>query len=245
MVNFNMDIKRGYYTLLEGNRMADRVYHRKNGKWEARYIKGKNATGKTVYGSVFADTREEAVAKRDEILGRDPNDIYSAARLNIIILGAGSYGREVKDELEKLRVYNEIAFLDDMRKAPDILGRCVDVAKFRYRYPCAFVAIGDNEIRKKYAKLLIDNGFYVPTIVSPNAIVSPKAKLGVGTMIFAQGNVGAATIGNFCLVQANGLVNAEAKAGDFSRIDNGAIVLKGEKTPEATWLKPGKIYGEV
>ncbi|MBO4461553.1 MAG: hypothetical protein J5749_01580, partial [Lachnospiraceae bacterium] len=83
--------------------MSDRVYHRKNGKWEARYIKGKSATGKTMYGSVFADTREDAIAKRDLVLGRDPKDIYTAARLNIVILGAGSYGREVKEELEKLK----------------------------------------------------------------------------------------------------------------------------------------------
>lgn len=225
--------------------MSDRVYHRKNGKWEARYIKGKSATGKTMYGSVFADTREDAIAKRDLVLGRDPKDIYTAARLNIVILGAGSYGREVKEELEKLKLFNEIAFLDDYVEAPDVLGKCCDVANYKFRYPCAFVAIGDNTIREKYAKLLIENGFFVPTIISPDAVVSAKAKFGVGTMIFAQGNVGAATVGNFCLVQANGLVNAEATLGDFGRIDNGAIVLKGEQVPNGIWLKPGKIYGEV
>lgn len=64
-------------------------------------------------------------------------------------------------------------------------------------------------------------------------------------MIFAQANVGAAEVGNFCMVQANGLVNAEATLGDFGRVDNGAIILKGEHAPGGLWLKPGKIYGEV
>lgn len=41
----------------------------------------------------------------------------------------------------------------------EVKGRCCDVELFRFRYPCAFVAIGDNEIRKQYAKKLIDAGF--------------------------------------------------------------------------------------
>jgi len=225
--------------------MTERVYQRKNGKWEARYVTGKLPSGKTRYGAVFADTKEEAIARRQRILGHDPADPYSAARLNIIILGAGSYGREVKEVLEEIRMFNEIAFLDDYMTGADIRGRCCDAPAFRLRYPCAFVAIGDGEVRRKYAKMLLEAGFYIPTIVSPDAIVSAKAKIGVGTMIFAQANVGAATVGNFCLVQANGLINAEASLGDFGRIDNGAIVLKGEHAPEDTWLKPGKIYGET
>ncbi len=91
----------------------------------------------------------------------------------------------------------------------------------------------------------MEAGFYIPTIISPDAIVSQKAKIGIGTMIFAQANGAAAEVGNFCLVQVNGLVNAEVTVGDFCRIDNGAIVLKGEHMPDGTWLKPGKRYGEV
>ncbi len=238
-------VKCKYMHYIKRLTMSEKIYHRKNGKWEARYVKGKFPNGKTRYGSVFADTREDAIKKRELALGHDPYDKYSAARLNIIILGAGSYGREVKEELEKLHIFNEIAFLDDFSEDKDVLGKCSEVAEYRFMYPCAFVAIGDNEIRKKYANLLVDNGFFVPTIISRDAIVSSKAKIGVGSMIFAQANVGAARIGNFCLVEANGLVSAEASLGDFGRIDNGDIVLKGEKTPKGLWLKPGKGYGEV
>ena len=225
--------------------MSDRVYLRKNGKWEARYVAGKLSNGKTRYSAVFADTREEAIARREIAMGRDPQDPFSGARLNILILGAGSFGHEVKEELEKLHVFNDIDFLDDYVKNDEVKVKCSEAASLHFRYSCAFVAIGDNDIRKKYAKMLLDNGFKIPAIISRDAIVTSKAKIGVGTMVFAQANVGAAEVGNFCLVQANGLVNAETKIGDFCRIDNGAIVLKGETTPEGIWLKPGKIYGEV
>ncbi len=225
--------------------MSERVYHRKNGKWEARYVKGKSETGRTLYGAVFADTKEEAIAKRELLLGHDPCDEYSAARLNLIILGAGSYGREVKEELERIHLFSEIAFLDDYSTESDVIGKCIDAPKFRFKYSCGFVAIADNDIRRNYAKLLVDAGYFVPTIISPAAIVSPKAKIGVGTMIFAQANVGAAKIGNFCMVETNGLVNAEADVHDFAKIDSGAIVLKGEQVPESTWLKPGTIFGKA
>ena len=91
--------------------MSERIYHRKNGKWETRYVRGKLPNEKPRYGSVFADTREEAIAKIERVLGHNPEDPYSPATLNILILVAGSYGREVKEELEKLHVFNEIAFL--------------------------------------------------------------------------------------------------------------------------------------
>ena len=87
-------------------RMSERVYQRKNGKWEARYAKGKSASGRTLYGSAFGDTREEAIANRELKLGHNPDDPFSGARLNIVILGAGSFGREVKEELEKLHIFN-------------------------------------------------------------------------------------------------------------------------------------------
>ena len=48
---------------LERCEMSERVYLRKNGKWEARYIVGKTKSGHTKYRSVFGDTKEEAIAK--------------------------------------------------------------------------------------------------------------------------------------------------------------------------------------
>lgn len=225
--------------------MAKLVYQRKNGKWEARYKKGKKEDGSTRYGCVIGKTREEAIERRRALLGYDPESPISRSEMNILILGAGSYGREVKEVLEQIRIFRKIAFLDDSVTGEGILGKCTDAEAFRQGYPCAFVAIGDNEVRKKYAQMLMDKHFLIPTIISPDAIVSPKAVIGAGTMICAQGNVGAATVEDFCLVQSNGLVNAGAIVSNYSRIDNGAIILKDEKTPESMWLKPGKIYGDV
>ena len=42
------------------------VYHRKNGLWEARYVKGYDEHGRKLYGSVYAHTCREAKEKRQE-----------------------------------------------------------------------------------------------------------------------------------------------------------------------------------
>ncbi|MBQ7969075.1 MAG: tyrosine-type recombinase/integrase [Clostridia bacterium] len=48
-------------------RKGERVYHRKDGLWEARYIKDIDATGKKKYGSVYARTYREVKEKRQNI----------------------------------------------------------------------------------------------------------------------------------------------------------------------------------
>lgn len=40
------------------------IYKRKDGRWEARYIKGYNLSGKTKYGYVYGKTYKEAREKQ-------------------------------------------------------------------------------------------------------------------------------------------------------------------------------------
>ena len=146
--------------------MTDRVYRRKNGRYEARYVRGRDgATGKLKYGTVSGATREEAIARRAEKLGISLNDPAGASEMNILILGAGSFGREVREVLKSLRIFNKIDYLDDNLTGEDIKGKCEDAEFFRVSYACAFVAIGNNEIRKKYAEMLISAKYYIPTVI--------------------------------------------------------------------------------
>ena len=45
-------------------RRGDSVYHRKDGLWEARYVKSIDTFGKKKYGSAYGKTRREAKEKR-------------------------------------------------------------------------------------------------------------------------------------------------------------------------------------
>ena len=139
------------------------VYLRKDGRWEARYKKGVSPEGKTIYGAVYGSTKEEVLKRRSLITGApEAAEICQPTEMNLLILGAGTHGRDVYEIAESLHLFQKIRFLDDMTEGTNIIGKCRDAVQFRKQYPCALIAIGDNVIRKKYAKLLKECGFLAP-----------------------------------------------------------------------------------
>lgn len=53
-------------------RRGENIRKRKDGRWEARYPKGKNEKGNTVYGAVYGSTYKEAKEKRRQLLENPP-----------------------------------------------------------------------------------------------------------------------------------------------------------------------------
>ena len=49
-------------------RRGENIRKRKDGRWEARFPKGKNEKGKTIYGAVYGSTYKEAKEKRRQML---------------------------------------------------------------------------------------------------------------------------------------------------------------------------------
>ena len=45
-------------------RRGESIYKRKDGRWEARYVKGVDSNGKKVYGSVYARTYRDVKEKQ-------------------------------------------------------------------------------------------------------------------------------------------------------------------------------------
>lgn len=220
---------------------ANGIYRRSDNRWEARYKKGIGPDGRAVYGSVYGATREEVEQKRLNLVG-DQSDKRVPTELNLLILGAGSHGRDIMEIAESLHVFNKISFLDDIVEGKDIIGRCKDAARFRNEYPCAFVAIGDNKKRKQYASFLKDRNFLIPKLVAPTATISSNAKLGEGTVIMSQANLGAANIGKFCIIAPSCTISSDVEIEDHVRIDSGAIIPRGAKLPNGIWVKSGEIY---
>lgn len=217
------------------------VYKRNDGRWEARYVKGYSENGRAVYGAVYGQTEEEVIEKRNAIYAVTEEEKHVPAKMNLLILGAGSHGHSVKEITESLRVFQKISFLDDKETGADIIGKCSDAQKFKEEYPCAFVAIGNNEVRRKYATFLKECNFLIPSIISPAANISKDAKIGEGVVIMPQSTVSNAEIGDFCIVASNSLVNFGCVVGEFSHIDCGGIILKGCNVKPNTYIGYGEI----
>ncbi|MCR5339528.1 MAG: hypothetical protein K6E75_13330 [Lachnospiraceae bacterium] len=217
------------------------IHKRKDGRWYARYQRELKPDGKSGYSYVYGKTKEEVEARLKEIELENLH-MSSPKELNLLILGAGTHGRDVKEIAESLHVFRKIRFLDDKVIGEDILGKCEEVSNFRKEYPCAFIAIGDNKVREKYAKLIIKQRFLIPTLVAPSAFISSHAKIGEGTVVMPQTNLGAVNVKSFCIVAAGCTIGSDVELSDYTRVDSGAIVPKSEYVPEGTWIRSGEIY---
>ena len=217
------------------------VYKRTDGRWEARYKKGVGPDGRAKYGAVYGSSKEEVIKRRNDII---PDTTVYPTELNLLILGAGSHGRDVMEIAESLHIFNKISFLDDNIEGENIIGKCTEAVDFRTEYPCAFVAIGDNKKRKKLATYLKTHHFLIPKLVATNATISSNAVIGEGTVIMSQANVGACNVGDFCIIAQSCNINTDSVISDYAMVDCGAIVSRGGVLGECGIVKTGEIYSK-
>lgn len=200
-------------------RTGDNIRQRTDGRFEARYIKGRNDEGRAVYGYCYGKTLEEASRKREEALRRGG----AVREMNLLILGAGSHGREVQELAESLRVFRKIAFLDDAK--PGVLGPCRKLGQYVDRYPVAISAVGDQALRMKWMAELARTGFILPVLIHPGAMVSSSAEIGCGTVVCAQATIGAgAQIGRGCIISSGATIDRDVKVADGTYLGCGQVV---------------------
>jgi len=164
-------------------------------------------------------------------------------RMNLLILGAGSQGHVVRETAEAIGIFEKIAFLDDNLELPGVLDSLENFQKYRESFPVAFVAIGDNGLRRTLIEQLEQTGFIVPVLRHPTATISPTAKAGAGTIFEAKSIVNASVnIGKGVILASASIVDHGAAVGDYVHLAAGAMVQKGAKVPDGTKISSGTIY---
>lgn len=206
-------------------RTGDNIRLRSDGRYEARYIKGRNKDGKIQYGYCYGKTYEEAAEKREWQLNKRGNT--GPRQMNLLILGAGSHGREVYEVAEGLRIFNKIAFLDDKEIGAAIIGKCEFFEQYLDNYPIAIPGVGNNELRKQWLEELTEVGFVIPTIIDSSAVVSKDAQVGYGTVVCARAVINReATVGNGCIVSSGAVIARNAHMPDWAFINSGETLLE-------------------
>ena len=201
------------------------VRQRKDGKFEARYKIGRNKKGRTAYASCYGKTYEEAVEKRDKALEEQLIKNNPPVGLNLLILGAGSHGKEVREIAELLHIFQKIDFLDDDKDKLEAIGTWEDFGELKNSYNSAIVAVGNEHTRKLWFAKLRDVGFIIPTLVHPSAIVSQNAKLGAGTVVCARATISSgAQVGSGCIISVGVALGRDEKLDDWTHIDAKGVV---------------------
>ena len=160
----------------------------------------------------------------------------------LLILGAGGYGRTIADMAAQLGIYDRIAFLDDGREGPDVLGNCADYARFLEDGWQMYPAFGNNEFRMHWLRTLLEKGIAVPTLIHPRAYVSPTAKLGVGAVVLPMAAVNTGvTVGDGCIINIGALIDHDCVMEPGSHLAPGAIVKAENRLPACAKIDSGEV----
>lgn len=200
---------------------GDNIRLRIDGRYEARYIKGRNDSGKPVYGYCYGKTYEEAKEKREYQLHK----LNKPREMNLLILGAGSHGDDVYEIAKSLRVFNKIDFLDDDISLERAIGKWNDAEGLFEQYPMAIVAVGDETTRRKWIEKLSVLGFIIPTLIHPTAFIPEGVTVGSGTVICARSTISTGvTIGKGCIVTSGSTVPRKTTIPDYGYFDFDKVI---------------------
>jgi sugar O-acyltransferase (sialic acid O-acetyltransferase NeuD family) len=173
---------------------------------------------------------------------------------NIIIIGARGLGRTIYGYLEEFDTYKKDffikGFLDDNKEALDGYGDYAQIIGTVDDYKisdndCFICAIGDNQYREKYVKIIKDKGGVFVSMVHPLTRIAKDATVGVSCIIGPWTIVeSGAKIGDFCLIQTGAIIGHDVSVGDFSRIDSRAICAGSSKLSEYVTVYTGAIVNQ-
>lgn len=207
-------------------RTGDNIRLRSDGRYEARYIKGRTESGKICYGCCYGKTYDEAKEKRDYQLQR----LARPKELNLLILGAGSHGWDVLEIAKSLRIFSKISFLDDDTSKKNVIGSWNDASLFLPDYPVAIVAVGDEDTRKIWSKKLDVLGFITPTLIHPSAFISEDVTIGIGTVICARATIASGVqIGTGCIITSGSTIPRKTIIPNWGYFDFDKIIHYKEK----------------
>lgn len=155
----------------------------------------------------------------------------------MVLYGASGHCRVVIDILEALNMPIDY-IVDDNPELHELLG--YEVKRDCGEYDEAIITIGQNMTRKMKVETLKINKF--AKAVHPTAIVSPRAKIGEGSVVM-QGAIiqSRAEIGNHCIVNTGASVGHDVILHDFVHVASHATITGGAEIGEGTWIGAGSV----
>lgn len=149
---------------------------------------------------------------------------------NLLILGAGQYGKVVQAVAKDIGGYDRIEFLDDV--SDEAIGKWSQYEEFRKDFDCAFVGVGDNKLRLEWFRKLVEAGYTIPTLIHPRAYVFDTAEVGIGTIIEPMAVIHSnVSIGKGCIIAAGSVICHGAV------LENGVNCFSGCVVEESAVLK--------
>ncbi len=165
----------------------------------------------------------------------------------VIIIGAGGHARSVLDILKENNEYEVVGCIDsdypnktklEKMEDVDIIGRDEHLEDYYKKgISNVFVAIGDNETRKKLYEKVVEIGYTPINVISRHSYISKNCILGTGICVMhgAVINVNG-SIGNGCIINTNSSVDHDCEVEDFVHVAPGVAISGMTKIGEGTHI---------
>lgn len=160
---------------------------------------------------------------------------------DIVIIGAGGFGREVAwliEEINKVgKEWNIVGFVDDNE---DIQGKNINdyevignIEWLKSQELNVVNAIGDPKVKKKVMQRLVNSKNLYPVLIHPSVIYSDKVSFGEGSIICA-GNIITVNveIGSHVIINLDCTIGHDVVLGDYNTILPSVNVSGFVKTAE-------------
>lgn len=155
----------------------------------------------------------------------------------MILYGASGHGKVIIEILEANGVKVDYV-VDDNPEITELLG--YEVRRNTGKYDEAIISIGSAQVRKMLVESL-DVKTY-PIAIHPSAIVSPRAKLGEGTVVMHGAIVQTCVeAGKHCIINTGASVDHDCKLGDYVHIAPQAILSGAVEVGDGSWIGAGAV----
>ncbi|KAB2914683.1 MAG: acetyltransferase [Bacteroidetes bacterium] len=170
---------------------------------------------------------------------------------DIIIVGAGGFGREVLALLKNCNAitpaWNVLGFVDDGKTAGEIVNGFTVLGGVEYinqlQKPVAVcIAISLPEVRKAIAEQITNPHVAYPTLIHPSVIISDDeyVEMGKGCVLCINTvltvNI---RLGDFVIMNAGAIINHDAVIRSYSTIMPGVNISTGAQVGEGCYIGTG------
>ena len=149
---------------------------------------------------------------------------------NLIIVGAGQFGREIYTWAKQCGSFNPKVFLDANSEALGIRkGYPLLIASIESYEPMegdVFIcAIGNPSVRANCVRILQMKGAIFVSIIHPSVVFAENVKIGAGVIICPYSVVSAdASVEDFAIINLQVSIGHDAKVGKFAQINPHASI---------------------
>jgi len=144
----------------------------------------------------------------------------------LVIYGAGDHGQVVAEAAE-LAGFDVVGFWDDALEPGEVIGQwpVLEPAEKPISHELAFVAIGDNETRRRAADQLTAGGWSLTSVVHPAASISESATAADGVFVGPQAVVHTgASLETGTIINSGAIVEHHGQVGAFTHIAPGVAM---------------------